>query len=84
MISLQAGGTMRYKHLNKAIPDISQKVLSGTLKRLEEDKLIVRIAYAEVPPRVEYSLTKMGKGILPAVQLMISWAQENFEEIVNK
>jgi DNA-binding HxlR family transcriptional regulator len=53
------------------------------LKRFEEDKLIVRKAYAEVPPRVEYTLTKMGKDILPAVQMMISWVQENFEEIVN-
>jgi len=83
-ISHEAGGTLRYKYLNEAIPDISQKVLFGTLKRLEEDKLIVRKAYAEVPPRVEYSLTEMGKDILPAVQLMIRWAQENFEEKVNK
>jgi len=83
LISLETGGIMRYKHLNDAIPDISQKVLSGTLKRLEEDKLIIRKAYAEVPPRVEYSLTKMGKDIMPAVQMMISWAQEHYEEIVS-
>jgi len=69
--------------LNEAIPKISQKVLSGTLKRLEEVKLIARKAYAEVPPRVEYSLTEMGKGIMPAVQMIISWAQEHFEEIVS-
>ena len=84
LISLEAGGTMRCNYLNEAIPDISQEVLSGTLKRFEEDKLIVRKAYAEVPPRVECSLTKMRRDISPAVQLMISWAQENFEEIVNK
>lgn len=83
LCTLEASGTIRYKKLNEAIPDISQKVLSGTLKRLEEDKLIVRKAYAEVPPRVEYSLTDMGKGIMPAVQMMISWAQEHFEEIVS-
>ena len=83
MISPEAGETMRYNHLNEAIPDISRKVFSSTLKRLQEDKLIVRKAYAEVPPRVEYSLTKMSRDILPAIQLMISWAQENFDEIVN-
>ena len=79
MITLEVVGTMRYKHLNDAIPDISQKVLSGALKPLEEDKLIVRKAYAEVPPRVEYTLTKMGLDILPAVHMMIRWAQEHFE-----
>jgi len=84
LCSLEAGGTMRYRQLNSSIPDISQKVLSSTLKRLEEDKLIARKAYAEVPPRVEYSLTRMGKDILPAVQMMISWAQEHFDEIVKK
>ena len=84
LISLEAGGTMRCNYLNEAIPDISQKVLSVTLKRLEEDKLIIRKAYAKVPPRVECSLTKMRRDISPAVQLMIRWAHENFEEIVNK
>ncbi len=81
LCSLEASGTMRYKELNNNIPDISQKVLSGTLKRLEEDKLIVRKAYAEVPPRVEYSLTNMAREIMPAVQIMIGWAQTHFEEI---
>lgn len=84
LCSLEANGTLRYKELNKAIPDISQKVLAGTLRRLEEDKLIVRKAYAEVPPRVEYSLTKMGKDVLPAVQMMINWAQEHFDEIIHE
>lgn len=84
LCSLEAQGTMRYKELNKGIPDISQKVLSGTLKRLEEDKLIVRKAYAEVPPRVEYTLSEMAKGIMPAVQMMIGWAQEHFEEITTE
>lgn len=81
LCSLQMKEVMRYKELMIAIPDISQKMLSGTLKRLEEDKLITRTMYKEIPPRVEYSLTEMGQELMPAVQLMIQWAQSHFEEI---
>jgi len=81
LCTLEANGTMRYKELMSAIPDISQKMLSSTLKRLEEDHLLTRKMYAEIPPKVEYSLTEMGKEILPPIQLMISWAQTHFEEI---
>lgn len=81
LCSLQGKEVMRYKELNNAIPDISQKMLSGTLKRLEEDKLITRKMYNEIPPRVEYSLTDMGQELMPAVQLMIQWAQMHFEDI---
>ncbi|SES64753.1 transcriptional regulator, HxlR family [Draconibacterium orientale] len=80
--TLNQNGIMRYKELNAAIPDISQKMLSSTLKRLEEDKLINRKMYAEIPPRVEYSLTKTGKEFMPAVDMMVNWALEHFDEIV--
>ena len=79
--SLQKYGTMRYKDLRNAIPDISQKMLSSTLKRLEEDHLINRKMYPEIPPRVEYSLTETGKELMPALQMMIDWARIHFEEI---
>lgn len=79
--SLQKNGIMRYKDLMGAIPDISQKMLSSTLKRLEEDHLINRKMYPEIPPRVEYSLTVTGKELMPALQMMIDWAQAHFEEI---
>ena len=79
--SLNRTGTMRYKDLRNAIPDISQKMLSCTLKRLEEDKLIHRKMYPEIPPRVEYSLTEIGKDLMPAVQMMVDWAQTHFEDI---
>lgn len=81
LCTLELNGTMRYKELMNAIPDISQKMLSSTLKRLEEDHLLTRKMYAEIPPRVEYSLTGMGKELIPSVQLMINWAQTHFEEI---
>lgn len=72
---------MRYKELKAAIPDISQKMLSSTLKRLEQDKLINRKMYPEIPPRVEYKLTKTGKELMPAVDMMVDWALEHFDEI---
>ena len=80
--TLNRNGIMRYKELNRAIPDISQKMLSSTLKRLEEDKLINRKMYREIPPRVEYSLTNTGKGLIPVLKLMVDWAIEHFDEIV--
>lgn len=79
--TLNRNGVMRYKDLSAVIPDISQKMLSNTLKRLEEDGLINRKMYAEIPPRVEYSLTKTGKELMPAIAMMVSWALEHFEEI---
>lgn len=81
LCSLQENGVMRYKELMNAIPDISHKVISTTLKHLEEDHLISRKAYAEIPPRVEYALTEIGKSLMPAVQMMIDWAQKHFEEV---
>lgn len=79
--TLNQNGVMRYKDLNRAIPDISQKMLSSTLKRLESDKLITRIMYSEIPPRVEYSLTNTGKELMPAIEMMINWALHHFNEI---
>lgn len=73
--------TLRYGEIKNAIPDISQKMLTNTLKNLEEYHLIQREAYAEIPPRVEYSMTETGKSLMPAVQIMIKWAQEHFEGI---
>jgi len=81
--TLNRNGIMRYKELNAAIPDISQKMLSSTLKRLEEYKLINRKMYNEIPPRVEYSLTNTGKKLMPAVKMMVDWALEHFEEITS-
>lgn len=81
LCNLRCNGTMRYKDIRNAIPDISQKMLSGTLKQLEHDRLLNRKAYAEIPPRVEYSLTEMGKSLLPIIDNMIEWAKVHFEEV---
>lgn len=81
LLKLRLNGKMRYKELLNAVPDISQKMLSSTLKHLEEDHLIIREAYAEIPPRVEYSLTDTGKELMPVLQMMIEWAQAHFEAV---
>lgn len=81
LCTLGAKDNMRYKELIGAIPDISHKMLTSTLKRLEKDHLVIRKAYAEIPPRVEYSLTETGKSLMPTIQQMIDWAQQHFEEV---
>ena len=58
-------GAVRFKELQRAIPDISQKMLTVTLRTLEEDGYVTRTVYAEVPPRVEYALTQRAYSLLP-------------------
>lgn len=74
----------RFSSIGKAIPDISPKVLTDTLKGLERDHLVSRRIYAEVPPRVEYSLTCLGKSLMPVIEGLIVWAMSNYDEIVGK
>lgn len=75
-------GTMRYSELDHNIESISQKMLASTLKSLETDGLITRKVYPEVPPKVEYSLTDLGKTLLPAIVMLKNWAFENTEAIL--
>ncbi|MDD3299717.1 MAG: helix-turn-helix domain-containing protein [Bacteroidales bacterium] len=82
LYTLQANGVVRFKELQRAMPDISQKMLTVTLRTLEEDGLVNRKVYAEVPPRVEYSLTDRAGSLLPHLNSLIGWAKENMEEIV--
>ena len=72
---------MRFNQL-RAIPDISQKVLTTTLRTLETDGLICRKVFAEVPPRVEYSLTERALTLIPLVDSLINWAADNMADIV--
>lgn len=74
---LAENDTTRFNAIGKALPDISPKVLSDTLKNLEADGLIKRKIYAEVPPKVEYSLTPLGQSLLPHLSGLIGWAMEN-------
>ncbi len=75
-------GVMRFNELHAHMSDCSQKMLSKTLKQLQESHLIDRKVYPEVPPRVEYWLTDTGKSLIPAIDQLIGWAKTHFDEVV--
>ncbi|RBQ15120.1 transcriptional regulator [Spongiactinospora rosea] len=81
VISTLNAGSLRYSDLQASIPGISQRMLTQTLKHLERDGLITRTAYAEVPPRVEYELTDLGRSLRDAVMAMAGWAATHHSEI---
>ncbi len=82
LLSLKANGVMRFSDIQKSISDISQRMLTVTLRSLEEDQLIQRQVYAEVPPRVEYTLTETGLSLMPHIESLVSWALEHMEFIL--
>ena len=73
---------MRFSDLCKAIPDVSQKMLTSTLRKLEADDLLSRTIYPEVPPRVEYKLTKRGKTLIPLLNQLVDWSLDNMDAII--
>ncbi|WP_028910636.1 winged helix-turn-helix transcriptional regulator [Prevotella sp. AGR2160] len=75
-------GTMRFSDLCKTIPDVSQKMLTSTLRKLEADDLLSRTVYPEVPPRVEYKLTKRGKTLIPLLNQLVDWSLDNMDAII--
>ncbi|MBR0036049.1 MAG: helix-turn-helix transcriptional regulator [Bacteroidales bacterium] len=77
-------GVMRFNELRHHMTDCSQKMLSATLKNLEQSNLINRKVYPEVPPRVEYSLSDTGKSLMPSITSLINWANEHFDDVVTK
>ncbi|PWK27621.1 HxlR family transcriptional regulator [Arcicella aurantiaca] len=72
---------MRFNELNKEIHDISQKMLTVTLRTLEADGLVKRTVYPEVPPRVEYEITDLGRSLVPYINSLAAWANVNIKEI---
>lgn len=79
---LAENGATRFSAIGRAIPDISPKMLAETLRSLEADGLVRRKVYAEIPPKVEYSLTDLGSSLMPHLEGLISWAMENFECVI--
>ncbi len=73
---LQEYGTMRFSELRKTIPSVTQKMLTQQLRELEEDKLVHREVYAQVPPKVEYSLTDLGRSLMPTLKTMNDWGAQ--------
>lgn len=82
LTTLGKKGTMRFNEIHHEIDDISQKMLTVTLRTLEADGLVSRKIYPEIPPRVEYSLTELGNDLLPHIRGLIDWALENMRAIV--
>ncbi|MDE5561135.1 MAG: helix-turn-helix transcriptional regulator [Bacteroidaceae bacterium] len=82
LYTLETRGTMRFTTLRHDLPDISQKMLAQTLRHLEQDGFITRHVYAEVPPRVEYSLTGRAHSIMPIIDNLIEWAVQNMPDIM--
>jgi DNA-binding HxlR family transcriptional regulator len=77
-----AEGTMRFTVLRRAIPDISQRMLAQTLKRLETDGLISRTVYPTIPPRVDYALTPVGQSFMVPLEGLIAWAETHSARIM--
>lgn len=67
------GGKKRFNDLHRSIAGVSQRILTLQLRELEQENLIVREVYAEVPPRVEYALTKLGETIIPLLDALADW-----------
>ncbi|MGL5683955.1 MAG: winged helix-turn-helix transcriptional regulator [Marinifilaceae bacterium] len=76
LLSLENVECLRFGELAKTIPDISQKMLTTTLRTLESLNFINRTIYPEIPPRVEYSLTETGKSLMPHIHGLIDWILE--------
>ena len=81
MVSMQKYGVCRFRDFQKDMPDISRKMLSQTLKDLERYNLVSRKVYPEVPPRVEYSLTRLGESFLSPMNNVINWILDNKDNL---
>ncbi len=75
------GGTLRFGEIRTRIADISQRMLSQTLRRLEQDGLVSRRVHPTIPPRVEYTLTALGQSLLVPLRSMVAWAIDNHPTI---
>ena len=82
LTTLYSNGTMRFNDIQRSLGDISQRMLTVTLRSLEADGLVHREVYPEVPPRVEYCLTEMGTTLMPHIQSLVDWALGHMGEIL--
>lgn len=74
-------GTRRLSEIGRMLPEVSQKVLIRQLREMEEHGLIERTVYAEVPPRVEYALTPLGRSLEPILAALCAWGQHHAQEL---
>src|SRR3977135_2563694 len=81
IIQVLARGTMRYAQLQREIGGISQKMLTQTLRSLERDGLVQRTVHPVIPPKVEYSLTKLGRTLIEQLQELCRWSEKHLSEL---
>ncbi len=82
LVKISGSQPVRFNELFRTIPSVSEKVLSQVLKQLTLDGLICRELFPDVPPRVQYSLSDLGRTLLPHVEALIKWGHDNFEQIM--
>lgn len=82
LYTLNGHEPLRFKQLAEELQDISQKMLTLTLRTLETDGFVERKVYAEVPPRVEYRLTERSHSLFPIINQLIQWAKDHMDEIL--
>lgn len=74
--------SMRFMELKQQMPDISQRMLTMTLRTLEEDGYVTRTIFSEIPPRVEYALTERAKSLKPILDSLLQWSVDNMDDIM--
>jgi DNA-binding HxlR family transcriptional regulator len=79
LFHLFGGKVLRFSQLERAIPGVSQKMLTQQLKHLERDGMVRRIVHAQVPPKVEYELTPWGQALCPALDALLTWVERGSE-----
>jgi DNA-binding HxlR family transcriptional regulator len=82
-IAYLGGGTLRFSELRRRIEGISQRMLTVTLRALERDGLVTRTVHPEIPPRVEYALTPLGRSLLDVVGELVSWSEKHTADIAD-
>ncbi|MGW0372917.1 winged helix-turn-helix transcriptional regulator [Streptomyces coeruleorubidus] len=83
IVNALSAGPQRYSDLSRRLASVSQKMLTQTLRNLERDGLIERTVTPSVPVRVDYALTPLGEGLVPVMQAIKSWAEENMDEVLS-
>lgn len=76
ILCLLANDTLRYNKIQQLIPEVSPKMLTKQLRELEDDGLVARKMYPEIPPKVEYSITDFGRTVLPVLKTLLDWGAE--------
>ncbi|WP_214710697.1 MULTISPECIES: helix-turn-helix domain-containing protein [unclassified Exiguobacterium] len=84
LLTLINEDTLRFSELKRSLPNISQKILTAQLRDLEEQDIVIRTVYPEVPPRVDYRLSEYGKTLIPVLEMMNTWGIQHAERMRNK